>query len=158
LLPATLQEGRTIVRNLRRAAKLFLLKNVYTLLLILAGMGILGLPFPYLPQQVTLLNSLTIGLPAFLIMLSRRGDVPGRAGFLREVGWFVLSTGLVIGVAGLVVFVLAGVFWPGTVPDRDTVPLEGVASGLAAVATLAYDHVTLQRTLLLATLILLGLV
>src|SRR5439155_23675429 len=27
LLPATLEEGRTILRNLRRAAKLFLLKN-----------------------------------------------------------------------------------------------------------------------------------
>src|SRR5204863_1595047 len=32
LLPETLEEGRTIVRNLRRAGKLFLLKNVYTLL------------------------------------------------------------------------------------------------------------------------------
>ena len=35
LLPETLEEGRTIVRNLRRSAKLFLVKNVYSLLLIL---------------------------------------------------------------------------------------------------------------------------
>ena len=30
MLPETIEEGRTIVRNLRRAAKLFLVKNVYS--------------------------------------------------------------------------------------------------------------------------------
>src|SRR5262249_15480458 len=59
LLRRALAEGRTIVHNLRRAAKLFLLKNVFALLLIIAGLGLLGLGFPYLPQQVTLLNVLT---------------------------------------------------------------------------------------------------
>src|SRR5262249_40614733 len=72
LLPATLAEGRIILRNLRRAGKLFLLKNVYTLLLIVLGVGVFGLAFPYEPQQVTLLNSLTIGVPVFAITLSRR--------------------------------------------------------------------------------------
>src|SRR4029077_7553225 len=53
LLPATLEEGRNILRNLRRAGKLFLVKNVYTLLLILAAVGVFRIDFPYLPQQVT---------------------------------------------------------------------------------------------------------
>src|SRR5262249_27262132 len=65
LLPATLDEGRNILRNLRRSGKLFLTKNVYSLMLIVASL--FGLPFPYVPQQVTLLNFLTIGIPAFLI-------------------------------------------------------------------------------------------
>ncbi len=56
LLPATLDEGRTILSNLRRAAKLFLLKNAYVLVLIVVGFGVLRLGFPLLPQQVTLLN------------------------------------------------------------------------------------------------------
>src|SRR5439155_6330708 len=64
LLPAALAEGRTIVNNLRRSAKLFLLKNTYTLFLIIATLGVLALAFPYLPQQLTLLNKLTIGVPA----------------------------------------------------------------------------------------------
>src|SRR5204862_202624 len=52
LLPQTLQEGRTIVRSLRRSAKLFLVKNVYSLILILAyAVGFCGMPFPYVPQQ-----------------------------------------------------------------------------------------------------------
>jgi cation-transporting P-type ATPase E len=135
LLPATLDEGRTILGNLRQAAKLFLLKNVYVLVLIVFGFGVLRLGFPFEPQQVTLLNTLTIGGPAFLIMLSRRAPVLRsrnlRGDFLREVGWFAISSGLVMGMAGL-------------------------ASWLIAVWGLAED-VRGGRTMLLSTLILLGL-
>ena len=131
LLPATLDEGRTIVRNVRRAAKLFLLKNVYTLVLIVGALGVFGLPFPYLPQQVTLLNMLTIGVPAFLLMLTKHPPgAPIRRGFLGEVAWFAGVAGAVMGAAGLVVM-LVGTRWYG-------------------------DEQTL-RTLLLSTLIVLGL-
>src|SRR5262249_27316101 len=111
LLPETLEEGRTILRNLRRASKLFLLKNVYTLVLIL-GFLILGGEFPYLPQQVTLLNFLTIGIPALVITLSReRSTAATRSAFLREVGSFVLRSGLVIGLAGLVILQWSRALW-----------------------------------------------
>ena len=132
LLPATLDEGRTIVHNIRRAAKLFLLKNVYTLLLILVAQGLLGLPFPYQPQHVTLLDFLTIGMPVFLLMLGRHpSGQPIRPGFLREVGWFVLPTGLVMGLAALLSFLLSA-WWRG-------------------------EALKTQQTMLLSTLIVLGL-
>jgi cation-transporting ATPase E len=131
LLPAALAEGRTIVNNLRRAAKLFLLKNAYSLFLIVTALGVLGLAFPYLPQQVTLLNQLTIGVPALLIMVSRAAPRAGaRPQFLREVGRFVLAAGAVTGTAGLGVFLWSG--WRG-------------------------DELETQRTLLLTTLVLIGL-
>jgi cation-transporting ATPase E len=132
LLPETLDEGRTIVRNLRRAGKLFLTKNAYTLILIVGALGVFNLPFPFLPQQVTLLNTLSIGLPAFLITLSRtRSPTPSRLGFVREVGVFALRTGSVISVAGLGMMLLSARVWQDDVPT--------------------------QRTLLLSTLVLLGL-
>jgi cation-transporting ATPase E len=131
LLPETLEEGRTIVRNLRRAGKLFLLKNVYSLILIGGGLSFFGF-FPYLPQQVTLLNLLTIGIPAFVITLSReRSTAATKSRFVQEVGWFALRTGVVIGLAGL-----------GMV--------------LISRRVLGEDE-KLQRTLLLSTLILLGI-
>src|SRR5262249_32955089 len=103
LLPETLEEGRTILRNVRRAGKIFLVKNVYTLLLIVGTLAVFRLPFPYLPQQVTLLTFLTIGVPALLIMLSRERSAAAvsHARFLREVGGFAVRTGVVIGLAGL---------------------------------------------------------
>jgi cation-transporting ATPase E len=131
LLPAALEEGRNILDNLRRASKLFLLKNTYVLLLIVVGFGALRLGFPFEPQQVTLLNTLTIGGPAFLIMLGRSARGGRRADFLREVGWFAVSTGLVMGGAALTVW-------------------------LVAARVLGEDRIG-QRTLLLSTLVLLGL-
>jgi cation-transporting ATPase E len=131
LLPATLDEGRLILRNLRCAGKLFLLKNVYTLFLIVLALGVLGLPFPYLPQQVTLLNTLTIGIPAFFIMLSRQRAGPSRGDFVSEIGTFALAAGLVVGVAGLAVLLLS--------------------------AWCLGDDPQTQRTLLLSTLIVMGL-
>src|SRR5262249_9211613 len=132
LLPETLEEGRTIIRNLRRSAKLFLVKNVYSFILLLLGaLHVFGLPFPYLPQQVTLLNWLTIGIPAFIITLSReRSTSATRPQFLREVGWFALRTGLVFAAAGVAILLIS--VW-----------LNG-------------DSVRMQRTLLLSTLTLLG--
>jgi cation-transporting ATPase E len=132
LVPETLEEGRTIVRNLRRSAKLFLVKNVYSLILLLLGaLHVFGLPFPYLPQQVTLLNWLTIGIPAFIITLSReRSASPTRPRFLREVGWFALRTGLVFALAGIVLLLIS--VWGNE------------------------DDVRTQRTLLLSALTLLG--
>jgi cation-transporting ATPase E len=131
LLPAALDEARIIVCNLRRAGKLFLTKNVYTLFLIACAGVFSGLTFPYLPQQVTLLNALTIGLPALVITLSRTpSGATDRKRFLREVGSFALRTGIEMGVAGLVVLLIS-------------------AWGRG-------DDESMQRTLLLAVLILLG--
>jgi cation-transporting ATPase E len=113
LLPETLEEGRTIVRNLRRSGKLFLTKNVYSLLLLVPGaLGLFGLPFPYVPQQVTLLNWLVIGIPALVIALSReRSRGATRPDFLREVGGFAVRSGVVFALAGLTILLLGVHVW-----------------------------------------------
>jgi len=132
LLPEILDEGRSILRNLYQVGKVFLVKNVFTLLLIVGALGVLGLPFPYLPRQVTLLNFLTIGVPTFFIMLNRQRVSPRTAAyFLREVGSFAVRTGLVIGLAGLLLLWLSNRVW--------------------------HDDEKTQRTLLLSLLVLLGL-
>ncbi len=133
LLPEILEEGRTIVRNLRRSAKLFLVKNVYSFILILAYYcGWFGLPFPYEPQQVTLLNWSVIGIPAFVIALSReRSRSATKPRFLHEVGSFSLRTGVLFGLAGIAILSIAVHLHPG---DEDW-----------------------QRSMLLSVLILLGI-
>jgi cation-transporting P-type ATPase E len=154
LLPEALEEGRTLLRNVRRSSKLFLLKNVYTLVLIL-GFIFLGGAFPYIPQQVTLLNLLTIGIPAFVITLSHeRSTAATRKPFLREVGSFVLRSGLVIGLVGLVLFQTARVLWP-VGPDANT-GFSAMAS-VAAAQAVELLHTMIHRTLLLSALVLLGL-
>ncbi len=71
-----------------------------------------GLPFPYVPQQVTLLNWLVIGLPALVIALSReRSQGATRPRFLREVGSFAVRSGVVFALAGLTMLLLAVHVW-----------------------------------------------
>jgi cation-transporting ATPase E len=109
LLPRTLEEGRTILRNLRQACKLFLVKNLFTLVLIVGMLALFGPAwFPYRPLQVTLLNALTIGIPALLVIASTTpAKATPRTSLVAEVLHFVLRTGLVVGVAGLVLVSLA---------------------------------------------------
>ncbi len=131
VLPAALAEGRRVVRNVRLAAKLFLLKTVYTVALILVAVGVCGLPFPYLPQQVTLLNALTIGGPAAIILAGRAAGHAGGRTFFADVGRFVLTAGATTSGAALAVY-------------------------LGSFLVLCRDAET-ARTLLLTTLILAGL-
>jgi cation-transporting ATPase E len=166
LLPQTLEEGRTILRNLRRAGKLFLVKNAYTLLLIVAALGIFRLPFPFLPQQVTLLNFLTIGTPALLITLSRERAAAAfsAADYLREVGWFAVRTGVVIAAAGLLLMLSAN-HWL----RKESLPVEAAAAvgllaspqgplvGATPLIVGEMERVKTVRTLLLSALVLLGL-
>jgi cation-transporting ATPase E len=130
LLPRVLDEGRIIVRNLRRAGKLFLTKNVYFLLLVLVAYGVFRLLFPFEPQQVTLLNFLTIGIPALLITLDH--DPAGRShgDYVREVGGFALRTGLATGLVGLGLLLISARVW--------------------------HDEPRVQRTVLLSAVVLLG--
>jgi cation-transporting ATPase E len=172
LLPETLEEGRTIVRNLRRSAKLFLLKNVYSLILIVGAVAVFRLPFPFLPQQVTLLNLLTIGIPAFVITLSReRSTSATRPGFLREVLWFAGRTGVVMGVGGLVLGLIANSEWPWSVKvqalPHESVAVSGASAeavGTFSVLSAYYEGVIevnnfnekMHHTLLLSFLVLVG--
>jgi len=133
VLPEAIAEGRTIVRNLRRASKLFLTKNVYSLVFILAyAVGFYDLPFPYLPTQVSLLNWMTIGVPALLIACTlERSSTQAKTSFLSDVTFFSLRTGLVFALTGLTLLVLGKHVW-------------------------GYDEMT-QRTMLLSTIILSGM-
>ena len=128
LLPEALGEGRVIVRNLRRSCKLFLVKNVYSLIMIVTLFpGLLGLHYPYLPQQVTLLNSLSIGLPALAIALDRgRFSGNSRTPFLRDVGWFALRTGTLFGVAGILLLWLCVRAWGESLETQRTLLLSGL--------------------------------
>jgi cation-transporting P-type ATPase E len=102
-LPETLDEGRSILRSIQQTAKLFLTKNVYAFVLIIAAYLGLGIPFPFVPQQVTLLNWSVIGIPALAIAASRqRTSRPLCGSVLAGPVWFSVRTGLVLGVLGVV--------------------------------------------------------
>ncbi|MCB9638237.1 MAG: HAD-IC family P-type ATPase [Myxococcales bacterium] len=100
IMPQVFEEGETIIGNVQSSAKLFLTKNIYAALLILAT-GFLGLAFPFVPRHVTIIGFFSISIPALLITFTNRmSDVPSR--FLRDVLRFTTISGAMIGGAALV--------------------------------------------------------
>lgn len=109
-LPHVVAEGRRVVANMERVAALFLTKTVYATFLAVA-IGFVGLAFPFLPRHMTLIGSLTIGIPAFLLSFEPR-EIPVRDGFLPRVLSFAVPAGLVSGIATFALYGISrlGVF------------------------------------------------
>ena len=69
-------EGRRNINNITRSATLFLVKNMFSLLLAIYSI-VLGMNYPIKAEQVSLIAMFTIGTPAFLLALepdSRRAQ------------------------------------------------------------------------------------
>lgn len=67
-MPKVVKEGRRTINNVERSATLFLSKTIYASLLALLFLFI-NYTYPFIPIQLTLINSLTIGIPAFILAL-----------------------------------------------------------------------------------------
>jgi cation-transporting P-type ATPase E len=104
-LPPVLAEGRRVIANVERVANLFLTKTVYATLLALA-VGVARVPFPFLPRHLTIISSLTIGIPAFFLALApnRRRAVPG---FVARVLRFAVPAGTLAAVATMSAYGIA---------------------------------------------------
>lgn len=65
-MPAVVREGRRVVNNLERSGSLFIVKNVFSFLAAVLTLA-LGVSYPMLPAQVSMLSIWTIGLPSFFL-------------------------------------------------------------------------------------------
>ncbi len=110
-LPEAVAEGRRVIANIERAANLFLVKNVYSVVLALITVATLS-AYPLEPIQLTLISTVTIGVPGFFLALgpNRRRYVPG---FLGRVLRFSLPAGVITGIAAYGSYALARGLDPG---------------------------------------------
>lgn len=102
-MPDVVYEGRRVVNNIQRSASLFLVKNIFSLLLSLFSV-ILMVTYPLEPAQVSLISMFTIGVPGFLLALEQNKDrIKGH--FITNVMLKALPGGLtdVIAVGALVI-------------------------------------------------------
>ncbi len=114
-LPYVVGEGRRVIGNIERVSNLFLTKTVYSVLLaFLIGIsGVLSqvfhfepLPYPFLPRHVTIAAWFTIGIPAFILALAPNNE-RARTGFVPRVIRLAVPSGLIVGSATFLSFVLA---------------------------------------------------
>lgn len=101
-LPDVLAFGRRVIANVERVSNLFLAKTVYGIVLALVSAVALW-PFPFLPRQLTLVSTLAIGIPSFVLALApnRRIYTPG---VLRRILRYSIPTGLIAAAACVVAY------------------------------------------------------
>jgi cation-transporting P-type ATPase E len=106
VLPGMVAEGRQILRNVQRVARLFITKTVFTAVLGLAVAIPTG-TFPLLPRQFTIASTVTIGIPAFLLALAPSSGPWRPDRFIQSVVRFALPAGVGIGIGIAAGYLLA---------------------------------------------------
>lgn len=103
-MPSVVLEGRRVVNNIQRTASLFLVKNIFSLLLSVFSV-ILVMDYPLEASQISLLSLFTIGVPAFILSQEPNKE-PIHGHFLTNVLLRALPAGLTdfIIVLSLVIF------------------------------------------------------
>jgi cation-transporting ATPase E len=124
VLPSVVSAGRRVLANIELVAVLFLVKNVYSLILSVAA-SVTGWSYPFLPRHLTLVSAVGIGIPGFVLALGPN-DRRFAPGFLRRVLAVSVLAGAVTSAAVLVTYAIA----------REE-GLSGDASRTAAVTVLA---------------------
>ncbi len=135
-VPPMVGEGRQILRNIQRVARLFVSKAIFTAFLVL----VIAIPsgvFPMLPRQFTLTSTFTIGIPAFLLALAPSSGPWRPEGFLRAIARFSGPAGLATGLGILTTYLLARHALGCDLPQaRSATAATVVVSGLAIVFAL----------------------
>jgi len=114
-LPYVVGEGRRVIGNIERVANLFLTKTVYSVLLaVFVGIECLlskplkadPLLYPFQPIHVTIAAWFTIGIPSFILSLAPNNE-RAYPGFVRRVLTSALPSGVIVGVATFVSYLVA---------------------------------------------------
>lgn len=103
-MPEIVMEGRQVVNNMERSGSLFLVKNLFSLLLAIFSIAI-GFSYPLKPAQISLISMFTIGVPGFFLsQVPNRDLIRGR--FMTNVLLRALPAALTdfFVIAALVVF------------------------------------------------------
>ena len=133
-MPSVVAEGRRVINNIERSASLFLVKNIFSMIVALLSL-LFKLPYPLVPAQLGLVNAMTIGIPSFVLAMEPNSDrIRGR--FLRNVLLRALPAALtdVFLVEGVMLFYLAA-----RLPDT---AMSTICAGVMGVVGLMMVHRT----------------
>lgn len=103
-MPAVVLEGRRVVNNIQRSSTLFLVKNIFSLLMALFSI-IFMVNYPLVPSQMSLVSVFTIGVPGFFLALEpNKNIIKGK--FLQNLLFAAFPAGITnfVVVGAMVVF------------------------------------------------------
>ena len=144
-IPEAVAEGRKIISNVQRVAKLFVTKSVFAAFVI-ATFGFWTGEFPLLPRHLSLAATFTIGIPGFVLALGPGSAAAEQHGFLRRVLGFSLPAGVVTGAATLAAYLAVSDVRGHSLEDGRTAAVTVfVAVGLYLLLVLDADRMQESR-------------
>ena len=107
-IPKIIEEGRRTINNIERSSSLFLTKTIYATLLAIIFLFV-PMNYPFEPIQLSLVSTLTIGIPSFILALEpNKNRVQGN--FFINVLKKSLPGGLTIVINVISVMVVSKIF------------------------------------------------
>ena len=82
-LPAVVQEGRRVVSNIERVSTLYVMKNLFTMILTTICLC-MGKLFPFSTSQMLMIEVFVLGFPALFLALQPNDEMPG-GNFVQKV-------------------------------------------------------------------------
>jgi cation-transporting ATPase E len=134
-VPDVVGEGRRVIANIERVARLFVTKTVWAALLAVV-IGLIAVPYPLYPRHLTVVNALTIGIPAFFLALAP-GAPRAKPGFVQRVLRFTVPAGFIGGIAALGSYGAARAYGTTLVEARTTATMTLLAYGLWVLVLVA---------------------
>jgi len=148
--PRVLAESRRVINNVERSAHLFIVGTVYSILVSVI-ISLSGAEFPFLPRHLTLVRSLTIGVPGVFLALATNTK-RSRPGFIARVVRFSIPVGAVMAAASLgTYFVCSDALNLPLAESRTAASLSLLGAGLAVLTVLALP-LTKSRVALLGAM------
>lgn len=149
-LPSVVAEGRRVIGNIERVANLFLTKTVYSVLLAVV-IVLAQAPYPFLPRHITLVGSLTIGIPAFFLALAPNSE-RAKPNFVGRVLRFAVPAGSLAAAATTVAYLVARSIYDDNLDaETSAATLTLFLTALWALAIIARPY-TWWRILLVLTM------
>ena len=149
-LPGVVAEGRRVIANVERVSNLFVTKTTYAALIAIVVIA-LAIPYPFLPRHLTIVSSLTIGIPAFFLALAPNGQMY-KPGFVRRVMRFAIPAGVIATITVLATYLVASAQDMTLKQERTLATLSLVILGLW-ILTLLTRPLTRGRWALLFSLV-----
>ena len=134
-LPGVVAEGRRITANIERVANLFIAKTVWATALAVAA-SVLLWPYPFLPRHLTIIDTLTIGIPAFFLALAPnlRRYVPG---FVNRVLRIAVPAGLIVAASVFGAYALARSHHVSLIEQRTSATLVALMLSVSVLVIVA---------------------
>ena len=151
-LPKIVGEGRRTINNIERSATLFLVKTIYTFLLVFIFLFI-NQKYPFIPIQLSLISTVTIGIPSFILALEPNYERV-KKGFLLNILKKSLPTALVVVTILFLVTLLGSMFRLSEAEISTISVLSNAFIGFMLLFKICYPFNKVRITLFISLIIL----